>query len=170
MLTDTKVRNLKPEGKLYRVADSHGLAIEVNPNGSKLWRHRFRYNNKATMMSLGSYPMVSLLEARQLRDNNKQLLKDGVNPTRTQKNISVTKTTFKEMFEQWIDNRKDEWSPGYVEDTQQRAHNYLIPTLGKLPIEDIKSPDMRNLLLKIQDTGKLDIQWLVLMISQEKSL
>ena len=157
MLTDTKVRNLKPEGKLYRVADSHGLAIEVNPNGSKLWRHRFRYNNKATMMSLGSYPMVSLLEARQLRDNNKQLLKDGINPTRTQKNIGVTKTTFKEMFEQWIDNRKDEWSPGYVEDTQQRAHNYLIPTLGKLPIEDIKSPDMRNLLLKIQDTGKLDM-------------
>ena len=37
MLTDTKVRNLKPQDKLYRVADSHGLAIEVNPNGSKLW-------------------------------------------------------------------------------------------------------------------------------------
>ena len=61
MLTDTKVRNLKPQDKLYRMADSHGLVIEVNPNGSKLWRHRFRYNNKATMMSLGSYPMVSLL-------------------------------------------------------------------------------------------------------------
>ena len=82
MLTDTKVRNLKPKNKLYRVADSYGLAIEVNPNGSKLWRHRFRYNKKATMMSLGSYPMVSLLDARQERDNNKQLLKEGINPAR----------------------------------------------------------------------------------------
>ena len=157
MLTDTKVRNLKPQDKLYRVADSHGLALEVNPNGSKLWRHRFRYNNKASMMSLGSYPMVSLLEARQLRDKNKQLLKEGINPSRLQTKITTAKTTFKEMFEQWIDNRKDEWSPGYVEDTQQRAYNYLIPTLGSLPLEDVKSPDMRNLLLKIQDAGKLDM-------------
>ena len=157
MLTDTKVRNLKPQDKLYRVADSHGLAIEVNPNGSKLWRHRFRYNNKATMMSLGSYPMISLLEARQKRDSNKQLLSQGINPARAQSKIDNTKSTFKEMFEQWIENKRDEWSSGYIEDTQQRANNYLMPTLGKLPIEDIKSPDMRNLLLKIQSSGKLDM-------------
>ena len=157
MLTDTKVRNLKPQDKLYRMADSHGLAIEVNPNGSKLWRHRFRYNNKATMMSLGVYPMVSLLEARQKRDSNKQLLSEGVNPARAQSKFDITKPTFKEMFEQWIENKRDEWSSGYIEDTQQRANNYLMPTLGKLPIEDIKSPDMRNLLLKIQSSGKLDM-------------
>ena len=157
MLTDTKVRNLKPQDKLYRVADSHGLAIEVNPNGSKLWRHRFRYNNKATMMSLGSYPMVSLLEARQKRDSNKQLLSQSINPARVQSKIYTTKSTFQEMFEQWIENKRDEWSSGYIEDTQQRANNYLIPTLGKLPIEDIKSPDMRNLLIKIQSSGKLDM-------------
>ena len=157
MLTDTKVRNLKPQDKLYRVADSHGLAIEVNPNGSKLWRHRFRYNNKATMMSLGSYPMVSLLEARQKRDSNKQLLSQSINPARVRSKIDTTKSTFQEMFEQWIENKRDEWSSGYIEDTQQRANNYLIPTLGKLPIEDIKSPDMRNLLLKIQSSGKLDM-------------
>ena len=157
MLTDTKVRNLKPQDKLYRVADSHGLAIEVNPNGSKLWRHRFRYNNKATMMSLGSYQMVSLLEARQKRDSNKQLLSQSINPARVQSKIDTTKSTFQEMFEQWIENKRDEWSSGYIEDTQQRANNYLIPTLGKLPIEDIKSPDMRNFLLKIQSSGKLDM-------------
>ena len=157
MLTDTKVRNLKPQDKLYRVADSHGLAIEVNPNGSKLWRHRFRYNNKATMMSLGSYPMVSLLEARQKRDSKKQLLSQSINPARVQSKIDTTKSTFQEMFEQWIENKRDEWSSGYIEDTQQRANNYLIPTLGKLPIEDIKSRDMRNLLLKIQSSGKLDM-------------
>jgi integrase len=157
MLTDTKVRNLKPQDKLYRLADSHGLAIEVNPNGSKLWRHRFRYNNKATMMSLGVYPIVSLLEARQKRDKNKQLLSKGINPARAQSKIDTSKSTFQEMFEQWIGNKTDEWSSGYIEDTIQRANNYLIPTLGKLPIEDIKSPDMRSLLLKIQSSGKLDM-------------
>ena len=157
MLTDTKVRNLKPKDKLYRMADSHGLALEINPNGSKLWRHRYRYNNKATMMSLGHYPEVSLLDARQERDNNKQLLKKGVNPLRAQSNSSITKSTFSDMFDKWIDNNKDGWTVGYVEDTIQRANNYLIPILGKLPVEDIKSPDMRNLLLSIEKTGKLDM-------------
>ena len=157
MLTDTKVRNLKPKDKLYRMADSHGLALEINPNGSKLWRHRYRYNNKATMMSLGHYPEVSLLDARQERDNNKQLLKKGVNPLRAQSNSSITKSTFSDMFDKWIDKNKDGWTLGYVEDTVQRANNYLIPILGKLPVEDIKSPDMRNLLLSIEKTGKLDM-------------
>jgi integrase len=157
MLTDTKVRNLKPKDKLYRMADSHGLALEINPNGSKLWRHRYRYNHNATMMSLGHYPEVSLLDARQERDNNKQLLKKGVNPLKAKSNSSITKSTFSDMFDKWIDKNKDGWTLGYVEDTVQRANNYLIPILGKLPVEDIKSPDMRNLLLSIEKTGKLDM-------------
>ena len=156
MLTETKVRNLKPKEKLYRLADSHGLTIEVNPNGSKLWRHRNRFNNKATMMSSGSYPEVLLLDARQARDNNKQLIKQGINPIREKAIEDSVKSTFKEMFSSWIDHKKDELSIDYVEDTIQRANNYLIPVIGDLPIKDIKSPDMRNLLLQIQKKGLLD--------------
>ena len=156
MLTDVKIRNLKPKEKLYRVADTHGLTIEINPNGSKLWRHRFRFKNKATMMSLGNYPEVSLLDARQHRDSNKQLIKKGINPVKERLVDNNSKKTFYEMFNAWIDNKKDELSDDYVEDTIQRANNYLFPEIGKLPIEDIKSPDMRNLLLKIQEKGLLD--------------
>jgi len=157
MLTDLKLKNLKPKQKQYRVADSHGLAIEINPNGSKLWRHRYRYNNKATMMSLGSYPMISLLDARQARDINKQMLKQGINPKQEKMLSSSVNPTFLDMFNQWIDNNKDDWSNKTTKQAIQRANNYLIPALGSLPIEDIKSPDMRNLLLKIQDSGKLDM-------------
>lgn len=156
MLTDVKIRNLKPKEKLYRVADTHGLTIEINPNGSKLWRHRFRFKNKATMMSLGNYPEVSLLDARQHRDSNKQLIKKGINPVKERLVDNNSKKTFYDMFNAWIDNKKDELSDDYVEDTIQRANNYLFPEIGKLPIEDIKSPDMRNLLLKIQEKGLLD--------------
>ena len=158
MLTDTKIRNLKRKNKLYRIADSQGLALEINPNGSKLWRHRYRFNNRATMMSLGPYPLVSLLEARQARDKNKQLLLKGVNPKQIKDELKPgNKATFEEMFLKWINKNKNQWSIGYVEDTIQRSNNYLMPKLGKLPIEDIKSSEIRNLLLKIQDTGKLDM-------------
>ena len=160
MLTDTKIRNLKRKDKLYRIADSGGLTLEINPNGSKLWRHRYRFNNRATMMSLGPYPIVTLLSARQARDKNKQLLFQGINPKQIKEEAKAkasTKKTFEQMFLKWINKNKDQWSLGYVEDTIQRANNYLIPKLGNLPIDEIKSSEIRNLLLKIQDTGKLDM-------------
>jgi len=158
VLTDTKIRNLKRKDKLYRIADSEGLTLEINPNGSKLWRHRYRFNNKATMMSLGPYPLVTLLSARQARNKNKQLLLQGINPKQIKEAAKISnKKTFEEMFLKWINKNKDQWSLGYVEDTIQRANNYLMPKLGNLPIDDIKSSEIRNLLLKIQETGKLDM-------------
>jgi len=159
MLNDTQIINFKPKDKLYRVSDSHGLCIEINPNGSKLWRHRYRFNNKATMLALGTYPEISLLDARQARDRNKQLLKQGLNP----KNKKIDnyrdnpdEISFKGMFHNWLNNKKDEWTPGYAEDTLQRANSYLLPNIGKMPIDEISSPDMLNLLLEIQDKGLLD--------------
>jgi len=156
MLTDAQLKNLKPESKLYRKADSNGLAIEVTPNGSKLWRHRYRYKGKATMMSLGNYPRVSLLDARQARDNNKQLLLDGLNPKKN-KVIIEEKPTFKDMYDRWFATKKEEWTPKYSENVTQRASNYLFPVIGNTAIEDIDTPDMRHLLLKIQDKGVLDM-------------
>jgi integrase len=156
MLTDTQIRNLKPKATLYRKADSNGLTIEVTSAGSKLWRHRYRYKGKAKMISLGSYPNVSLLDARQARDNNKQLLKDGVNPNKAQLKQD-NNATFQDVFESWFVTKSNEWTPKYAENVLQRANNYLMPTLGKLPIEDISAPDMRQLLLKIQEKGVLDM-------------
>ena len=158
MLNDTQVRNLRPKHKLYRVSDSHGLCIEINPNGSKLWRHRYRFNNKATMKALGAYPEVSLLDARQARDRNKQLLK-GLNPKRPKIDSyrdNPDEISFKGMFFNWLNNKKDEWTPGYAEDILQRANSYLLPIIGKMPIDEISSPIMLKLLLEIQDKGLLD--------------
>ena len=159
MLDDTQVRNLRPKHKLYRVSDSHGLCIEINPNGSKLWRHRYRFNNKATMMALGTYLEVSLLDARQARDRNKQLLKQGLNPKRPKIDNyrdNPDEISFKGMFFNWLNNKKDEWTPGYAEDILQRANSYLLPIIGKMPIDEISSPIMLKLLLEIQDKGLLD--------------
>ena len=159
MLNDTQVRNLRPKHKLYRVSDSHGLCIEINPNGSKLWRHRYRFNNKATMMALGTYLEVSLLDARQARDRNKQLLKQGLNPKRPKIDNyrdNPDEISFKGMFLNWLNNKKDEWTLGYAEDTVQRANSYLLPIIGKMPIDQINSPIMLKLLLEIQDKGLLD--------------
>ena len=93
-LNDTRLRNLKPENKLYRIADSNGLAIEVAVSGSKIWRYRYRYNNRATMITLGHYPSMSLLDARQSRDANRQLLNQGINPKDNKTKETLNSKTF----------------------------------------------------------------------------
>lgn len=66
-LNDSKIRNLKPSAKPYKVSDSHGLYLLVNPGGSRLWYLKYRINRKESRLGLGAYPDVSLADARQQR-------------------------------------------------------------------------------------------------------
>ena len=63
-LTATQVKNAKPKDKVYRIADQGGLCLEVKPTGKKFWRYRYRFEGKATMLGLGTYPVMSLADAR----------------------------------------------------------------------------------------------------------
>ena len=60
MLTDQKIKSCKAKDKMYRIADTNGLALEITSKGAKHWRYRYRFNGKATMTSLGTYPLISL--------------------------------------------------------------------------------------------------------------
>jgi len=74
MLTDTQLKTLKGKNKLYRVTDYDGLAVEVPVKGKLRWRFRYRFNNKAIQKSFGTYPEVSLKDARTLRDDARALI------------------------------------------------------------------------------------------------
>ncbi|MFZ1980134.1 MAG: Arm DNA-binding domain-containing protein, partial [Smithella sp.] len=67
-LTEMKVRNAKPKEKFYKLSDSGGLYLHVTENGSKLWRLKYRYGGKQKLLAFGSYPEISLQDARQKRD------------------------------------------------------------------------------------------------------
>ncbi len=79
-LTDTKLRNLKPQPKPYPVADGGGLFVEVMPGGTKAWRLRYRLADKQEKVTLGTYPAWTLADARQWRDAAKNLAKRGLSP------------------------------------------------------------------------------------------
>ena len=89
MLTDIKVRNAKPKDRPYKMYDRHGLFLLVNPCGSKLWRFRYQFNNKANSLSLGPYPQVRLTNARKQRDSMLLDLRNGVSPSIERKRRKV---------------------------------------------------------------------------------
>ena len=80
-LTDIAIRTAKPTDKPYKLADGGGLYVEVYPTGGKLWRLKYRFGGKEKRLSFGAYPVVSLKDARERRDNAKRLLAGGIDPS-----------------------------------------------------------------------------------------
>ncbi len=72
-LTDTKIKNTKPSTTDIKLFDGGGLFLLITPTGGKLWRLKYRFEDKEKKISLGSYPQTSLAEARQKRDNARAL-------------------------------------------------------------------------------------------------
>jgi len=68
MLSDAKIRSAKPRERAYRLSDSQGLCILVQPSGGKLFQVRYRHEGKERTYSIGAYPTISLAEARGERD------------------------------------------------------------------------------------------------------
>ena len=79
-LTDTAVRHAKPRAKDYTLPDYDGLALFVNTNGTKCWHFRFCWAGKQPRISLGTYPEISLRDARALRDVARALVSRGIDP------------------------------------------------------------------------------------------
>jgi len=81
VLTDSSIRNLKPKDRPYKVSDYAGLHILVNPGGSKLWQFKYRIERKKKLLSIGSYPAISLAHARQARDAARSQVAFGEDPS-----------------------------------------------------------------------------------------
>ena len=155
-LNDIQLRSLKSKDKLYRIADSNGLAIEIAISGSKIWRYRYRFHNKPTMITLGHYPAMSLLDARQARDASRQLIIQGINPKENKAKETLSGKAFSNVFAEWHNNKKDEWSIDYANDVIQRAECYLLPFIGSKLMGEITTPDILRLLKQIEQRDLLD--------------
>ena len=111
-LTNTAIRNAKPREKPYKLADSLGLYILVNPTGSKLWRVKYRSHGVERKLALGSYPEVSLAEAREARDAARKQLTQHVDPNvaKRRAKIEASKSPLqaldaaRDYFEEWLPN------------------------------------------------------------------
>ena len=136
-LTDTAVRNAKPKEKPYKLGDSGGLYVIVRPNGSKLWRYKYRLGGKANSRGLGKYPDVSLKEARGRRDECRQdVAANGVNPRGRLKathagTVDGTSDSFESVASAWFATQLPSWSEGHARIVQFRLRRYVFPKIGQ---------------------------------------
>ncbi|GDE12406.1 integrase [Escherichia coli] len=158
-LNDSKIRNLKPSSKPVKLSDSHGLYLLVNPGGSRIWYLKYRFSGKESRVSLGAYPLVSLAEARQRRDDIRKLLTQNINPAHqrmSDKAAASPEKYFKAVALAWHKTNK-KWSPDYAARILASMENHIFPAIGHLPVTTLKTQHFTALLRVIEDKGFLEV-------------
>lgn len=162
MLTDTDCKNATcpTDRKRARLTDSGGLYLETSPNGSKRWFLKLYSNGKESRLALGSYPAVSLKEARMARDAAKQQKARGVNPVQARKveklkAIIPGTDTFEATAREWIAMHRQQWSDAHHTRELRNLDKDLIPYLGSRPMREIEPIELLAVARRVEARGAL---------------
>lgn len=151
MLNDLKIKQLKPKDKLYRIADHSGLCIEVRTSGKKFWRYRYRYLNIPKMLTIGSYPEISLSYARDKTREYRSFLAQNLDPVTEQKKaldsaLDAIQHTFKSISNEYLEKYKDTHSQEWYKNRLRYYKLDIYPVIGNKPIKEVNSNDIRVIL------------------------
>ncbi len=162
MLTDPTCRNATcpPDKPRKRLADAGGLYLEVSPNGSKRWFAKYRFEGKERRLALGSYPDVSLKEAREGRDAARKVRDGGSDPVQVRQAEKLTKAaaganTYETVAREFHAVKAAGWSDGHATKWLRMNEIYLFPHIGSLPLSRIKAPALLATLRKAEAKGIL---------------
>ena len=155
-LTTTEVKNYKPESKMYKKPDGKGLWLIINPNGTKFWRYDFKYGNKNLSMSFGIYPEIGLKEARDKREEARELLTNNINPISVKRIKKASESlTLQNVIDEWIELRKKSSSEATIIQNKRILKN-ISDWLGSMAIKDIKSVNIITALERMQNRGIIE--------------
>ncbi len=157
-LNDRQIRNAKPSDKPYKLTDGNGLYLQITPAGGKLWRLKYRFDSKEKLLSIGKYPAVSLVEARQAAENARQMLAQGQDPAAAKQQAKQERQTaiansFENIAREWHSNRLPGWTPNHAARVWHSLEVDALPTIGRLPITEIKAPLLLEMIRGIEARG-----------------
>lgn len=163
-LTDTAVRQAKPADKGFSITDSSGLSLFVAPNSTKSWHFRYSWHGKQPRMSLGTYPEITLKEARELRDQARALVAKGIDPRsqrREEKRAAASEAvkTFEVVANEWHVFKVPRMSKakrGGAYQSRFYLDKDLIPELGKIPVAEVKRADVLDAVRRIEKRDALN--------------
>lgn len=162
-LTDVTIRNAKPREKVYKLADSGGLYLQINPTGSRLWRLKYRVDGREKKLSIGPYPDFSLSEARRRRDEAREQLAMGKDPSGEKQRDKLrsrvdAENTFRAIADEFCEKRKRDGQKAWAPATAKRNEyvlSLLDSTVGKMPVTEIEPADILAAVRRIETKGNL---------------
>ncbi len=158
-LTDTKARNAKPKEKAYQLQDGNGLYLDVRPSGVKTWRYRYWITpTKDGRYTIGSYPAVSLAEARRLREWAREQVKNGIAPKEAkavERDIAKAENanTFEIVAKEWLDKKGEHWAKNSKNQITGFMYNDIFPAIGAMPMREINASHILKIIRDLESRG-----------------
>lgn len=155
-LTKLSIEATKPGAKRLKLFDGSGLYLQIEPNGSRWWRLKYRIAGKEKLLSLGVYPGVTLKDARQQRDDARALIAKGVDPSAARKAESASPDgagSFEAVAREFHDAKLEEWSPAHGKRWLERLCKDVFPYVGMLPLADVTAPVLLQTLRRVEARG-----------------
>lgn len=171
-LSDRQINNAKPKDKPYKLGDGRGLFLLVTPAGGKLWKLKYRFDNKEKKLSIGKYPDISLAEARKAADAARVLLAHGSDPCAAKQEAKavrgeVLRNTFARIAQLWHAAKQEhqQWQPNHAARIWRTLEADVFPHIGNKPITELRVRDIQKVLDGIKQRGALEVaektrQWL----------
>lgn len=151
VLTDAKVRNLRPKDEAYKAADGGGMYLYITKSGTKSFRYDTKLHGKRFTITFGTYPVISLAEARDLHLEARNKIAKGIDPRSTApEKMSFSYYALKTM-------KRLELKESTYNKRLGRMQNYLFPALDKKVVTEITALDILQLLDPIADSGRREL-------------
>ncbi len=160
-LSDTAIRTFKPRSIDAKLSDGGGLFLLVKPNGSKWWRYSYRFDGKQKTISLGTYPDISLKDARERHADARKLVANGVDPSEARKAAKTTRegslaNSFEVIAREWWASHMANKADSHKDKVIRRFELYLFPWIGSKPISEITAPQILECVKRIHGLGILE--------------
>ncbi|MEP6605178.1 MAG: integrase arm-type DNA-binding domain-containing protein [Nitrosospira sp.] len=159
-LTDPAVRNAKPADKPYKLTDGDGLYLLVN-NAGKYWRYDYRFLGKRKTLAFGVYPVTTLADARERRNQARKLIANGSDPgaikqaeKRDAKQLATN--TFEAVAREWHEKQSVKWVPKNIARTISLLERNIFPAIGSTPIAQVTAASLLGAVQKIEKRGNIE--------------
>lgn len=161
MLTDKAVRAAKAQEKSYKMADSQGLFLFVSTSGRKSWRFKYRKDGKEQLMTLGSYPDVTIRDARDKQNTALKILREGRDPRHAKTRAKLvgpidSARTLDGVARRWHSINQSKWKPVHSNDVIRSLERDIFPHLGAMPMDEIDKPTLLAVLRRIEDRNAIE--------------
>lgn len=162
-LTDKELKAAKPKDKDYVLSDGDGLQFRVRKNGTTQWNLNYYHpiTKKRINLGLGTYPSLTLANARKIALEAKELLAQGIDPKEhrnesVKEQAAIVEHTLFNVASDWFDIKRNDVTVDYAKDIWRSLELYVFPTLAKTPVTQVTAPMVIELLRPVEAKGSLE--------------
>ena len=159
-LTNLIIKQADTRTKPYKLYDAKGLYCLIHPNGGRYWRYDYRFRHKRKTIALGTYPRISLREARTIHESMQRELYSDIDPGATRKAAKLEARgtpTFKEAAEEWMKRQASDWTVKHQRQLRSRLQRYAYAILGDIACDAITPLDILRVCRQAEQRGHLEV-------------